>query len=110
MGTKYQLDSLKDLYLDSLLESMTEVDLKKLAREVLDLQVNGTVGNDEEREVWNEMKEHFGKDFEENIKEVINVKLEEKIELSPEEQEFKKRLDVLEKRKEEQNQKDIDMW
>ena len=103
--TKAQLDALKDLYVDSRVESMSEVDLKKFAKEVLDLQVSGTVGNQEEREVWKEMKEHFDGNFEKKIKEVINTKGLEEVVISPEEEDFQKRLEILEKRKEEESKK-----
>ena len=108
--TKAQLDALKDLYVDSRVESMSEVDLKKFAKEVLDLQVSGTVGNQEEREVWKEMKEHFDGNFEKKIKEVINIKGSEEVVISPQEEEFKKRLELLKNRKQEESKTHSDMW
>ena len=84
--TKAQLDALKDLYIDSRVDSMSEVDLRKFVREVLDLQVRGTVGNEEEREVWKEMKEHFEENFEEKVKAVIKTKGSEEVVIPPEEE------------------------
>ena len=72
--TKAQLDALKDLYIDSRVGSMSEIELRKFVKEVLELQVRGTVGNQEEKEVWKEMKEHFEENFEEKIKAVIKSK------------------------------------
>ena len=108
--TKAQLDSLKDLYIDSRVDSMSEIELRKFAKEVLELQVRGTVGNEEEREVWKEMKEHFEVNFEEKIKAVIKAKGSEEVIRSSEEEEFKKRLEVLEQRKKEESEKNVDMW
>ena len=108
--TKAQLDALKDLYIDSRVDSMSEVDLRKFVKEVLDLQVRGTVGNEEEREVWKEMKDHFEENFEEKIKAVIKEKGSKEVVISPEEEEFKKRLEVLEQRKKEESETNVDMW
>ena len=108
--TKAQLDALKDLYIDSRVGSMSEIELRKFVKEVLDLQVRGTVGNEEEREVWKEMKEHFEESFEEKIKAVIKAKGSEEVVIPPEEEEFKKRLEVLEQRKKEKNETNVDMW
>ena len=108
--TKAQLDALKDLYIQSRVESMSEVDLRKFVSEVLDLQVRGTVGNEEEREVWKEMKEYFDQNFAQQIKEVIKTKGSEEVGIPSEEEEFKKRLEVLEKRKQEETKTNKDMW
>ena len=108
--TKAQLDALKDLYIDSRVDSMSEVDLRKFVKEVLDLQVRGTVGNEEEREVWKEMKDHFEENFEEKIKAVIKAKGSEEVVIPPEEEVFKKRLEVLEQRKKEERETNVDMW
>ena len=108
--TKAQLDALKDLYIDSRVDSMSEVDLRKFVKEVLDLQVGSTVGNEEEREVWKEMKDHFEENFEEKIKAVIKAKGSEEVVIPPEEEEFKKRLEVLEQRKKEESETNVDMW
>ena len=61
---KHQLEVLKETYIKSRLEMMNESDLRKFVKEVLELQVNGTVGNEEEKEIWKEMKEYFKGDFE----------------------------------------------
>ena len=42
--TKAQLDALKDLYIDSRVDSMSEIYLRNFVKEVLDLQVRGTIG------------------------------------------------------------------
>ncbi len=101
---------LKETYIESRVKAMSEKELRKFAREVLDLQVRGTVGNEEEREVWKEMKDHFNDDFEKIIKEIIKIKKNEDITLDGEQEEFKQRLELLENRKVEENHKNKDMW
>ena len=108
--TKAQLDLLKEMYLDSRLKSMTEYDLRKFVRDVLELQVRGTVGNEEEREVWKEMKEHFDDLFEQRIREVLNNNDLDEVHVSPDQEDFKKRLLALEQRKKEDNKANQDMW
>ncbi len=108
--SKTQLNTLKEIYIDHRVESMSLLDLKKFAREVLEIQVNGTVGNEEEKEVWEEVKAYFNENFEEKLKEIIKVQETQETTLSPEDEEFKKRLEVLEKRKNEENQAIEDMW
>mgnify|MGYP001158235741 CR=1 FL=1 len=108
--TKKQLESLKDAYLDNRVNSMREDDLRKFVKEVLELQIRGTVGNEEEKEVWKEMKDFFKDDFEKKIKIAIKENEMEELILSPEEEEFKKRLETLEQRKSEQENANKDMW
>jgi len=107
--SKAQLNALKDLYIDERVESMSEVELRKFAREVLELQVRGTVGNEEEREVWKEMREYFNENFVHKIKDVIKTKGKEE-RIPTEEEEFQKRLQVLGQRKQEENKTNEDMW
>ena len=108
--TKGQLEALKDIYMDRRVKGMSDIELRKFVREVLELQVRGTVGNTEEREVWKEMKDYFEEDFENQINEVIKSNTLEEVSISPEQEEFQKRLKVLEQRKAEQSEKTEDMW
>ena len=108
--SKTELDTLKDIYISSRLNSMTEIDLRTFVKEILIDQVKGTVGNAEEKEAWEEIKDHFSEDLSLKIIEVKdkcnkNRKLEEK---SPEEIEFDRRLGLL-KQQEEENSNN-DMW
>ena len=109
--TEYELDTLKDLYISNRVNSMTENDLRKFAREIIIDQIKGTVGNAEEKEAWKEIKEYFSDDFNNKILEVKekcnkNTKVDLK---SPEEIEFNKRLSLL-KKQQEQEQSNKDMW
>ncbi len=108
--TKGQLTLLKDIYIDSRVNGMSEEDLRQFARDVIDLQVRGTVGNEEEREIWKEMKEHFDQDFEKTIKEVIKANKVADITIDSEQEDFKKRLELLEQRKKDEDKKKEDMW
>ena len=108
--SKTELDSLKDMYISSRVNTMTESDLRKFVKEIIVDQIKGTVGNAEEKEAWEEIKDHFSEDLSKKILEVKercnkNQKLEQK---SPEEMEFDKRLALLKQQQEEQSSKD--MW
>ena len=105
-----ELDSLKDIYISSRLNSMTENDLRVFVKQIIIDQIKGTVGNAEEKEAWEEMKEHFSDDLSKVIVEVKekfanNKNLESK---SPEEIEFDRRLSLLKQQQEEKSSND--MW
>ena len=108
--TDRELDTLKDMYISSRVNKMTESDLRSFVKQIIIDQIKGTVGNAEEREAWNEIKDHFSEDLSQKIIEVKakcnkNNKLEQK---SPEEIEFDRRLGLLKQQQEEQSSKD--MW
>ena len=105
-----ELDTLKDMYISSRVNSMTESDLRKFVKEVIIDQIKGTVGNAEEKEAWEEIKDHFSEDLSQKILEVKekcnkNQKVEQK---SPEEIEFDRRLGLLKQQQEEKSSND--MW
>ena len=105
-----ELDTLKDMYISSRVNSMTESDLRKFVKEIIIDQIKGTVGNAEEKEAWEEIKDHFSEDLSKKILEVKekcnkNHRVEQK---SPEEIEFDRRLGLLKQQQEEQSIKD--MW
>ena len=108
--TEIELDALKDIYISSRLNSMNETDLRLFVREIIVDQIKGTVGNAEEREAWEEIKEHFSEDLSKKILEVKekfskNPKIASK---SPEEIEFDNRISLLKQQQEEKPSKD--MW
>lgn len=105
-----QLESLKEIYIESRITSMNEDDLRKFVKAIISDQINGTVGNQEEREAWKEMKEHFGEGFEKILKEVLNTNSPSDESISPEQIELERRLDLLEKRKNESSNVNEDMW
>ena len=105
-----ELDTLKDMYISSRVNSMTETDLRKFVKEIIIDQIKGTVGNAEEKEAWEEIKDHFSEDLSKKILEVKekcnkNPKAEQK---SQEEIEFDRRLGLLKQQQEDESSKD--MW
>ena len=105
-----ELDFLKDMYISSRVNTMTESDLRKFVKEIIIDQIKGTVGNAEEKEAWEEIKDHFSENLSKKILEVKekcnkNQKVEQK---SPEEIEFDRRLGLLKQQQEEKSSND--MW
>ena len=108
--SEIELDTLKDMYISSRVNTMTEIDLRKFVKEIIIDQIKGTVGNAEEKEAWEEIKDHFSQDLTKKILEVKekcnkNPKVDQK---SPEEIEFDRRLGLLKQQQEESSSKD--MW
>ena len=108
--TKQQLDHLKDRYIESRLSQMSPEDCKLFVRTIITDQIKETVGNEEEREAWKEMKEHFKDEFTSNIKESIKANISSKNQITKEQDELEKRIEILEKRKQEKSEKQTDMW
>tara|TARA_B100000700_G_C14355134_1_gene538950 strand:- start:89 stop:442 length:354 start_codon:yes stop_codon:yes gene_type:complete len=108
--SEFELDTLKDMYISSRLDSMKEDDLRKFVREIFVDQIKGTVGNVEEKEAWEEIKDHYSDELTKKILEVKakctkNPKGDSK---SPEEIEFDKRLGLLKQQQEDKASQD--MW
>ena len=108
--TETELDIIKDMYISSRVNSMTENDLRQFVREIIIDQIKGTVGNAEEKEAWEEIKQHYSEDLTKKIIEVKercskNLKVESK---SPEEIEFDRSLNLLKQQQEEKTS--TDMW
>ena len=108
--TEFELDSLKDMYISSRVNSMTETDLRHFVREIIIDQIKGTVGNAEEKEAWEEIKEHYSDNLSDKILEVkAKCSKNRKADLkSPEEIEFDKRLNLLKQQQDEKSNND--MW
>ena len=109
--TEYELDCLKDMYISSRVDSMKESELRQFVKDIIIDQIKGTVGNAEEREAWEEIKEYFSDELSKKIMEVKDkCSKNSKIKLkSPEEIEFNKRLNLL-KQQEEEKESAKDMW
>ena len=105
-----ELDTLKDMYISSRVNTMTESDLRKFVKEIIIDQIKGTVGNAEEREAWEEIKDHFSEDLSQKILEVKEKcnKGKQVQQKSQEEIEFDRRLGLLKQQQEDQSSKD--MW
>ena len=105
-----ELGALKDIYILSKVNSMAETELRKFVKEIITDQIKGTVGNAEEKEVWEEIKDYYSDDLCKKIMEVKEKynkkqKVEQK---SPEELEFDRRLGLLKQQQEEKQSND--MW
>ncbi len=108
--SKSELDALKDIYISSRVETMTETELREFVREIIIDQIKGTVGNAEEREAWDEIKDYFSDDLSNKILEVKkqSIKKHNGEQKSSEEIEFDRRLALLKQQQEESSSKD--MW
>ena len=108
--TEKELDYLKDIYISSRINSMTETDLRNFVKEIIIDQIKGTVGNAEEKEAWEDIKEHFSDELSKKIHEVKAkyAKNTEDKSKSPEEIEFDKRLSLLKQQQEDKSTND--MW
>ncbi len=106
-----QLEKLKELYIESRISSMNQEDLRKFVRTIISDQIMGTVGNQEEKEAWKEMKDYFADEFEGKIKGILQLNSPSDESISPEQEELEKRLELLEQRKKEsENKVNEDMW
>ncbi len=106
--TKSELEDLKDYYVKSRLYDMSEDDLRAFVKTVIEDQVKGTVGHQEEKEAWNEIKDYYQEEFETIIKKFKKTKKLEDDNMTIEEIEYQKRLKLLEKR--DNYSPDLDMW
>ncbi len=100
-----ELELLKDTYIGLKVKSMNNNDLIDFAIENISLQIKNTVGNDEELEAWQEMKEFFQDEFDNKIKDIVGMVNSKKVEYSnSEEEELKNHIP------ENGDDKKIDMW
>jgi len=106
--SRRELESLKEYYITEKVNSMNESDLRQFVKEVISHQIKNTIGDEEEKEAWEEIENFFKDKFEfilEGIKnkfEAINKdsKVESKTEIS----------NVREKGNDESKKEKIDMW
>tara|TARA_Y100000589_G_scaffold300828_1_gene311274 strand:+ start:171 stop:521 length:351 start_codon:yes stop_codon:yes gene_type:complete len=68
--SRKELEILKDVYIDLKVKSMSINDLKDFATENISLQIKNTIGNDEELEAWQDMKDFFKDEFDNTIQDV----------------------------------------
>ena len=103
-----QLANLKELYIQSKIESMSHKELKQFVQEIISHQINDTIGKEEEMEAWKEMSDFFGEQFEIIILEIQTKYSEDKNGLETEIDPQKQRLELLEKNNIDQGKED--MW
>ena len=106
--SKKQLETLKELYIQKKVESMSHQELKHYVLEIISHQINDTIGKEEEMEAWREMSDFFGEQFEINILEIQTKYGEDKNNLDTEIDHQKQRSELLERNN--INQEKRDMW
>ena len=106
--SKKQLETLKDLYIQKKVESMSYQELKQYVLEIISHQINDTIGKEEEMEAWREMSDFFGKQFEIIILEIQTKYINDQNVIESEIDFQKQRIELLERNKLDQERKD--MW
>ena len=62
--SKRELENLKEYYINEKVKSMNESELRQFALEIISHQVKNTIGDEEEKEAWEEISTFFGDNFE----------------------------------------------
>ena len=106
--SKKQLETLKELYIQKKVESMSHQELKEYVLEIISHQINETIGKEEEMEAWKEMSDFFAEQFESIILEIQSKYIDDKNVLEAEIDPQKERLELLARNKLDQEKKD--MW
>ena len=97
--SKKQLQYLKDIYVKKKVEEMNNKDLKNFVLEILNHQIHDTIGKEEELEAWDEISSFFGEQFESLVEEIKQKYVENESSNNFEDDDHKKRLEILEKNK-----------
>ena len=106
--SKKQLETLKELYIQKKVESMSHQELKQYVLEIISHQINDTIGKEEEMEAWREMSDFFGEQFEIIIIEIQTKYIDDKNVIETEIDSQKQRIELLERNSLDQEKKD--MW
>ena len=106
--SKKQLESLKELYIQKKVESMSHQELKEYVLEIISHQINDTIGKEEEMEAWREMSDFFGEQFEINILEIQTKYIDDNNVIETEIDHQKTRKELIEMNNSDQDKKD--MW
>ena len=106
--SKKQLENLKELYIQKIVESMSHQELKQYVLEIISHQINDTIGKEEEMEAWREMSDFFGEQFEITILEIQTRYVDDKNVIETEIDSQKQRIELLERNNFDQEKKD--MW
>ena len=57
--SKKELESLKEYYITEKVKSMNESELRKFASDIISHQIKNTIGDEEEKEAWEEIESFF---------------------------------------------------
>ena len=106
--SKNQLEKLKELYVQTKIESMSHKELKLYVQEIISHQINDTIDKEEEAEAWTEISDFFGEQFEQIIIEIQTKYIEDQNVVKTEIDYQKERIKLLERNNLDQEKKD--MW
>ena len=106
--TKKQLETLKELYIQKKVESMSHQEPKRYVLEIISHQINDTICREEEIEAWKEMSDFFGEQFEIVVLELQKKYIDEKNIHETEIDSQKQRIELLKRNNLDQEKKD--MW
>ena len=106
--SKKQLETLKELYTQKKVESMSHQELKEYVLEIISHQINDTIGKEEEMEAWREISDFFGEKFEIIILEIQSKYIDDKNAFKTEIDPQKQRIELLERNT--LDQEKTDMW
>ena len=106
--SKKKLETLKEIYIQKKVESMSHKELKQYVQEIISHQIHDTIDKEEEMEAWREMSDFFGEQFEIIILEMQTKYNDDKNVLDAEIDPQKQRLELLERNN--LDQKKNDMW
>ena len=62
--SKKELECIKEYYITEKVKSMNESELRQFANEIFSHQVKNTIGDEEEKEAWEEIENFFSDNFE----------------------------------------------
>ena len=106
--SKKELESLKEYYITEKVKSMNESELRQFANEVISHQIKHTIGDEEEKEAWEEIENFFEGNFG-FILEGIKKKFEGTNQDSK--AECKKEISIVQEHSNDEIKKEkIDMW
>ena len=102
-----ELESLKDYYITEKVKSMNESELRKFASDIISHQIKNTIGDEEEKEAWEEIESYFSDNFDSTLGEI-----KKKFEATKQDWKIESKTtpDVLEKETDEIKNEKIDMW
>ena len=106
--SKKELESLKEYYITEKVKSMNESELRQFANEIFSHQVKNTIGDEEEKEAWEEIENFFSDNFE-----FILEAIKKKFEVKNQDYKFESKTDashIQEQDTEENKNEKIDMW
>ena len=106
--SKRELEDLKEYYIEEKVKSMSEYELKKFVHENISHQIKNTIGDEEEKEAWEEIENFFSDNFE-----MILEGIKKKFERTSQgiKTELPKNTNYLQEKKTDEAQTEkIDMW